>query len=354
MRIGNSFRERGLAVLLCIALILAACGLSAPTPSPTPPGPPDPRGVYIVARWNKSPETKIWQDPCVDGVVIRTYWKDLEPSQGQPDWTFLDQQFDQAERSGKKIHLIVAPGFWSPDWALAQVPTAEFEVRTGPQRGYRGRLPIPWSEAYLNLWLDFVNALGQRYRTRPLAIVSATGPTAQNGEMRLPIQREDEQQWKSLGYTQEKIEQAWFRTLDGFDGAFGGAHFTVALFQAPAIPDEAAGTQVLEDVVAYGAAHYPGAFGVQANGLDARKIEPHFNWELVAGHGGALLTGFMMSAAATLHPEQMGDSDPARALRSAVDRGLAKNVDFLEIYEADALNPATRATICYAHQQLAP
>ena len=35
------------------------------------------RGVYALIEWEKSPQETTWQKGFVDGVVLRTYWREM-------------------------------------------------------------------------------------------------------------------------------------------------------------------------------------------------------------------------------------------------------------------------------------
>jgi hypothetical protein len=64
-------------------------------------------------------------------------------------------------------------------------------------------------------------------------------------------------------------------------------------------------------------------------------------------------TGFQLARPATTDPGMEGGPadacgtvrDEVAALQAALNRGLAAHVDFLEVYEADVVNPAMQAVL---------
>ncbi|OGG25733.1 hypothetical protein A2960_05280 [Candidatus Gottesmanbacteria bacterium RIFCSPLOWO2_01_FULL_39_12b] len=49
-----------------------------------------PKGIYALIDWNADPLEDTWTKSYVDGVVIRTYWKDLNPDKDSYNWNYLD------------------------------------------------------------------------------------------------------------------------------------------------------------------------------------------------------------------------------------------------------------------------
>jgi hypothetical protein len=111
------------------AALLAAAPLSAAeVPAQPPRGAPpasdavDNPGGLVAVLVNKAgvpADQAPFDNPWVRGVALQIHWADLEPSEGAPDWTELDDLFAKATKSGKWVQLLVFPGFFSPPWALA-------------------------------------------------------------------------------------------------------------------------------------------------------------------------------------------------------------------------------------------
>jgi len=89
------------------------------------------RGIFIVTGHNTAIDPATYTNPSVDGIVIRTYWSDVQPGPDQYDWSFIDSQIQAASASGKKVMLVVMPGAFTPTWALQGVRSAQFVVDYG-------------------------------------------------------------------------------------------------------------------------------------------------------------------------------------------------------------------------------
>lgn len=255
---------------------------SAPGSVPSTEGAPRPRGLFAVVAWEESPRPETWHNPVLDGVVVRTYWRNINPRVGTYDWSSLDRAFDAAEAAHKRIHLIVAPGFYSPPFILDDpaIAKARFDVPKGPRHkaDLGASLPLPWDERYLASWFGFVDLLGQRYRARQgLGYVSITGPNSHNGEVSLPRDVDDTRTWLGLvGGDPEllasRLSSAWHQAIDRFCVAFRGRWATLAIVRRSLPLARAADLdeRYQRGLAEYGATRCPEAFGMQTNGLDAK------------------------------------------------------------------------------------
>lgn len=338
-------------------------------PSVTPPARTytQPRGITAVN--NFEPSTRVgslfddqtYTNPNLAGLTFRTSWADIEPSQGNFAWTKLDTVFDKAERNGKWVELVLIPGFGTPAWALQSVQSATFGVKYGPGKGEQLSLPLPWDQTYLNRWFAFLQAVSARYQNRPSFIkIAADGPTSVTAEMSLPNEPADLCTWVNVGYTGDRLIGAWKQVFANYARIFPRQYFSLALYPPPPIDNKtkcengnarntahAESQRVRAAVIALGADTYPKQFVLQTNGLTAAKEDPSNSggYDLVKSYGGKVLIGFQLTTSAMQHPTNMGDSDGATALRKSLQKGMDANVQFLEVYEPDVLNPDAQTVL---------
>lgn len=201
------------------------------------PAPRSPRGIYAVVNVSENirraqaakpsitpAELKsyfvdlykeVLDNPAISGLALWVDWSALNPnppsSPDAYDWTVIDDAFAQVSawnarnpsQPPKAIQLVPLPGFQTPQWVLAQIPSCDglfqLPVRTPPAtcgkvtfagfvegRGVR-ELPIPWNPLYKNSWRGFLVALAARYQSNPSFVsISIAGPTASSEEMILP------------------------------------------------------------------------------------------------------------------------------------------------------------------------
>jgi hypothetical protein len=312
------------------------------------------RGLFAITSHDVPFQPSTFTNPAVDGVVIRTFWKDVEPAANQFDWSFVDGQVNQASAAGKKVIVMVLPGAFTPNWALQSVQTAQFDAKYGFAAGQAYTQPIPWDQNYLNQWFTFIRAFGQRYDANPsVVMVPMAGPTSTSAEMSLPNGPDAIAQWQQLGYSPDKYEAAWAQTVSAYAQAFPTTQIGLALYPGLPIPDVSASDQTRLVITSSALAAYGRKVTIQSSGLSARKeAAPRLGYQLVQQYAGTTTVGFEMGTSATRKPDRMGGTDPVSALRSTIDFGLQAKPNFLEIYEPDIDNVAMQDTLAYAHTAL--
>jgi hypothetical protein len=321
-----------------------------------------PRGVWAVAEYGPASK-QIFSDatyanPTIAGVAARIGWRDLEPREGQFAWQLLDEVFAKAEARRMDVILILVPGFDSPGWALDGAQAARFQRKYGPGAGQIAPLPLPWDETYLTRWFAFLQQVSQRYRDRPsFRMIAVAGPTSVTAEMSLPNDAPEIRQWMNLGYTPARFVGAWRRAFQEYSALFPRQYVSLALY--PGLPindqsqrDDTERTKTRQAVIDAGL-RLRDQFALQTSGLNGVRQDA-LAYDLVTSLHGQAVTGFQMTTAATVRPAEMGDAnDSVHALDLAVQHGLAANVDFLEIYEPDILNPAMQPLLQRTAQALA-
>jgi hypothetical protein len=305
-----------------------------------------------------NPTLNAYTNPNTSGVTFRTSWADVEPREGQLDFSKIDTVFASAEKYGKWVELVLIPGFGTPSWAMQGVQSGTFTIAYGPGHGTLLPLPAPWDQTYLARWFAFLKVIGDRYGGKAsFRKVAAAGPTSVSAEMSLPDSPDDIAQWERLGYSTQKYIDAWQRTFSVYSSTFPHQYFSLALHPGLPIPNGRQRAYVREQVLSLGL-RYPGQFALQADGLNAIGADQTFGYRAVRDLTGRVATGFMMDTTATLRPENMGPShDPVDSLRLSIQTGLVPNdrgqvINYLEIYEPDVGNSLMQEVLREAQQQL--
>ena len=105
------------------------------------------------------------------GVSARTYWRDIETTQGNRNWAYYDSMitrvndYNAANGTNKKVILRLEAAWASPQWLLDLFPANELytyyekhdnEAPSGTPVGGPGDLlesmPAPWDATYLTHW----------------------------------------------------------------------------------------------------------------------------------------------------------------------------------------------------------
>lgn len=98
-------------------------------------------------------------DALINDLGVRhfrlvSYWNQLEPVQGQYDFSLLDWQFDKAEATGAKVTLSV--GLRQPRWPECHMPDWARQLGSGTEAG-------TWQSELLN----FIEQVVNRYKDSP-------------------------------------------------------------------------------------------------------------------------------------------------------------------------------------------
>jgi hypothetical protein len=325
-----------------------------------------PSGLVVVLPPGKqrdhSSDLQALNNPFMSGVALQIDWRDIEPDQGKPDWSRLDELFASAESSKKWVQLLIFPGFFSPAWALDGAETDLFPIQYGPGRGTVAKLPMPWDRAYLDRWFAFLKQLSDRYGRSPaFKLMAAAGPTSVSAEMTLPIKRPDVTKWLAHGYTSRKYLDAWERVLQAYAEDFPNQCVSLS---APGLPlldqgrvvDAPAHSRARQAIIDQGIRVLGRRFAIQWSDLHAGRaaVEAPDQTTTVIGYSGRIITGLQMRTSAEGSSGVMGaEGNPPLALRRSIDKGMELNsagqhVNYLEVYRPDVLADEMQPVLQYA------
>ena len=172
----------------------------------------DPRGVYIYTEHLAQDAQLVNQAlavPGVDGLTLLLGWMSLEPSQGQYQWSTLDQWMTSAMQNNKKVALAIRAGQDTPCW-LFQAPACG----AGYAKPYSGATPLnfsvspregvgqssctqetiaaPWDPVFLSQWDTLLGSVAAHLKSvgtyATLTSVRLTGINRTTSELRLPAE----------------------------------------------------------------------------------------------------------------------------------------------------------------------
>jgi hypothetical protein len=144
------------ALLLPLVLVAAtAC----------PPQPPKPVGFGLM-QFAGFTDSRTWDDPRALGVNRLFTWADLEPTEGQYDWSEFDVLIDVARAKGKRLSPRVytnmdAWGQATPDWVF-DAGAASYRSTPGSERQ-----PVPMDPVFTEKFSRFLEAMASRYDGNP-------------------------------------------------------------------------------------------------------------------------------------------------------------------------------------------
>jgi hypothetical protein len=358
---------------------------ATPTPSVTPtPGPsasatpssPSINGVYDLPNYNTTIPSSITGNSAVDGVAIRTYWSQIEASEGVYNWSIIDKMIAQVTpptmNPGKKISISIYAGWGTPAWVFsagAQSFSWVWDASWGPAPCSVAKTPLPWDPIFQSKWAAFVTAFGAKYATNPYVThVSLTGVNSTDAEVWVPHKinesidvngvtctgYNDVADWQAAGYTRTRMEGALDWDAAQFAKAFPNRPFTIETdpCSLPALddngnffssPGNCGDQQGIYDFINYGIDTYgQGRFIIQNDGLCAYPYtELSTFWNTMTADSTYVDIGFQYSYA-------VGTTD----FDSITQNGINMGAKFIEFYQSDLTNSGNAAEIGSAHSQL--
>jgi hypothetical protein len=347
-------------VLACNLLLFPAAAKAEAKQSGASTDNSSPSGLVVVIRNNpdRAFDPRALNNPTISGVAFQIRWSDIEPVQGKPDWSKLDQLFHAAESSKRRVQLLVFPGFFSPGWALEGAETEPFPIQYGPGKGTVMKLPMPWDTVYLNRWFSFLKQLSDRYGKSPaFKVVAADGPTSVSAEMTLPDTPEDAETWLKVFYTPRRYIEAWQKVLQVFRADFPNQYISLIVGsglnmndQGKVDPRERARTR--KEVIDQAIGLLGRRFVLQNSDLHAGPNQ-HPVTEFVMSYSGRVITGLEMRCTAelgTCSAALGAEGDPPAALKQSIAKGMepnkeGKHVNYLELYEGDVLADAMQSVL---------
>jgi hypothetical protein len=321
-----------------------------------------PGGLVVVlpsGKQNEQKEVLAINNPYISGVAVQMNWRDIEPTQGQPDWSRLDEIFSAAESTNKWVQLLIFPGFFAPEWAKDGAQSNLFPIQYGPGGGTIERLPMPWDQRYLTRWFAFLKEVSARYGQSPaFKMIAADGPTSVSAEMTLPNKPQDHKKWLSNSYTVEKYLGAWQQVFHVYAEVFPNQCISLS---APGLPvlgpgrkDHGERMRAKLKIVAQASAILGRSLVLQWSDLHAGRVRVEApERDFVNSYSGRMVTGFQMRCAAEGDSKAMGaEGDPPLALRRSIDEGMQPNnrgqhINYLEIYERDVVAEEMQPVLRY-------
>jgi hypothetical protein len=303
-------------------------------------------------------------NPLVDGIAIRVFWSDIEPSDGVFNWSSVDSDLAQVAAAGKVATLRIMPGYSTPAW-LYQEGAQAFnfiwnQSTWGPAFCSVASIPVPWDPIFQSKFAAMIQAFGARYNSNPaVAGIKISGINTDSEETHLPLQvnvpltngqtgctsNNDVANWQAIGYTRTLAVSAWEQIAQMFQQAFPNQPL-IGVFQPGGFPPidsngnlisgyNGADTIASQNIITYEIANLGNQFVLQNDALTST-----WNWSYQASFAGQIAIGHQTLAA-------LNSNLPA-AMTNVINLGT----DFLELYPGDINNPSLQSALTAAHNAL--
>jgi hypothetical protein len=322
-----------------------------------------PRGVFSLAGAGSVANENVLANPDVVGVVIRQDWADLEATEGQFNFSFLDSEVARATAAGKQIILRISTRAHKPDWVTSAVQDAGGTFFTFDDNGVETAIPVFWDLTFLAKKKAMIEALGAHFAINPaVRIVWASFANATSEDWNVPHTDADVLNWFAAGYTTEKLLDAGKQIIDTTMAAFPNQYVSLAIAgngHAGATGNlDPTATYAAENAIATARASWPGRLIAQINSLST------FNPPAPGPDGSVwkLLWDSQPDIAVQMLDNCYDDptfrvnggvpGDRMDILTTCVDAAISYMINYIEIYQTDVI--LLTGAVTYAHNLIAP
>ena len=285
------------------------------------------------------------KSPTVSGLSARFAWSEMEPQPGAYQWAALDAAHDLTLAAKKWLMVRVTAGMRSPSWVYdrgCRKITFPAEDTNFLKPGTQSTMPVPWDEAYLAAWEQFLQALGQHVRNwTNLYCMQMTGGGF-IGEMHLPKQSAGVvAQWEAVGISDEKLIAMWQRIIRAYDKTMPqGVGLALDLGQ----PFKR--SQATPAIFAWALEKYPGRVWFQQNGLNERVRAEGEYAQMLQRAARTTTVGYQMLGGGKFLDRQTGDR------RKCFERAIGDGCRYVEVYRPDLLDPKWQSALDYLANEL--
>ncbi len=320
-----------------------------------------PQGVFSLSNSGKAANSVVLANPDVTGISVRYAWKDLEPTEGAFNWTFLDSEVARAAAAGKQVCLRIGTQSEKPAWVTTAIQASGGKFFSFVNGGITTVIPVFWDPTYLAKKKAMIVALGAHFTNNPaVTLVTASFANASSEDWSVPHTGPDIANWFAVGYSTANMLAAGQQILDTTLAAFPNQSVAIAIggnghTGATGNLDPTA-TYVAETAVANARVSGPGRVFPQINSLSTfNPVAPsaiNTTWNLLWNSQpdvGAQMVyrcvndpGYRVNGGVPM--------DPATALTLSVNKGVSYGLRYIEIYQTDVVG--LPAIITYARTAL--
>ncbi|MDX2172202.1 MAG: T9SS type A sorting domain-containing protein [Bacteroidota bacterium] len=324
-------------------------------------------GVYYLGTANIPISTTQYSNPNISGAVVRCRWNDIESTPGNFNWSFVDGEIAKAVTYNKKISL---QPLGKPDWLDSIGVQKYFYIEKStfsPNFGQVVSDIIPWDSIYVKRYKQFLVQMANKYANNPVVTyVNAVGGNFSRG---LPdtvivdtVTLAKQAFWVTYNYNADTLGHLMNNITDYYMSLFPTTPMWCSVDYVTYQPNASGQPRnYLASIYCnYGITNYPDRFGLFRE--DISGCNPNFSNIATTSHWYIMQQNPCRTGAQMLWNVQDG---PARmnqcgilpntksvVLDSAVKKGLALGMRYLEIYGSDIADASLVTSIQQANTNL--
>ncbi len=296
--------------------------------------------------------------------MILQSWKDIETSEGIFNWSHIDAEVARASIANKVVRVALHAGGESvPSWVTQNYPTIKeifvYDKQTSEKRYH----PAYWDAIFIEVKSRFYKAISERYRdNNTVFAISASMVDPNTGDWSFRIDDdEQEQSFLDAGFTEIAFIEAYKKLIDNAMANFNNKYVITAVGLIPrrlVSNQEFAVNEVLKYafdkygdqlIIAKGSLNANTADPTTANNLRAWQViwdsKPHcagqFVWSITNDPDFKMNGGNVYS-----------ESEKRTIFKKAFEIGLKYELNWIEPWNADVLNPDLQDELAYAQNEL--
>lgn len=330
-----------------------------------------PHGIMAFGMTKNFLEIDVLSLAYVSGFSAYFTWEQLESEENRYDFRYLDAILEKARKHNKIVTVGVFPGIFTPEWVYKKYPRMPvFSWRHSmkedqvPVQGeaIQQRSPVPWDEDYLKEWYDFLGELSRRYAKHPnVCAIVLTGPAIRGITTATPLKDKiDIQRFEALGYSRQKMVEAWQRTVREYEKLFPEKKWLLGVAPTFAGNSDIAVAEAVADYLISRDPRNAALFAVFLNDTWFTRSGAALRIRsLLKSYKNKAWIGYQMAQSAARNRTWVEKKPIVSSLRDSLALGIEDGGKFIEIWHDDLMdrrngkpNEAYRADVAWAASKL--
>jgi len=324
-------------------------------------------GVYYLTIANSPAPLIVYNNPNISGVAVRFRWQSIEPSPGNFDWSYVDGEIAKAAANNKKVCL---QALSVPDWMDSLGATQYYYIDKNTYHSTYGQAVakiIPWDSVYIERYKILLDKLAEKYANdTTVAYINTVGGAFSRG---MPDSVVTDTAllttapfWVAHNYNADTLGGIINEMTDYYMSLFPNTHLWCSVdyvsFQTKATGQPR--NYLASIYTNYGVNNYPSRFGLWREDLagcnpNLSNISTGSQWHIMQQHycrTGAQMLWNVQDGPTRMNKCGIVPNTKAAVLDSAVNKGIALGMRYLEIYSSDITDASLSSTIQNANNAL--
>ena len=317
---------------------------------------PIPRGI-ISHSGNRQPIPQaIIENPNVVGFLVIDRWSQIEPVEGEFDWSHIDSEIARAEEEGIVVRLALhLGGDDTPDWVMENYPEIKQIYNYDKRSGEKIWFPAYWDRNFLKVKGRLYKAIGERYRKSPAVFALPASMCDPNtGDWAFIIK--DEEQYQTVidaGFTEARFISAHKQVINMAMRHYGDKYVVTAVGGLPSFlkrnGDIEEDSGALNAVLEYAFNRYSTRLIIAKGALHAKTPHPIETdnlkgWQTIYDYRPQAAAQFVWSFDNDREYKMNGKTpytadEIPRLFDEIMERVWAYELNWIEPWKADLLNP---------------